>query len=663
VSRVRALRGFPALLLAGCAAALLLPGVARSAAGPWQSNEQSRVRLVSPWAQAPREGELSLGLEVELIPGWHIYWKNSGDAGYPPSLSFSPTPEISGATLLFPAPERYELRGGLVAFGYEDHVVYPVSTRIEAPEGDRLTLTAELDYLVCEVDCLPYSYTLTLEQPLAAAGAPPVPGEEAELLEHWWARLPRPVDEVPGLTGRSSLDLTDPAAPRLTVEIRGAGARANGPRPEIFFEPQGIFDLGRPELDVGEDRLHFTVGLALREVGRELPPRVELAWTVTGLAAVDPEAGDVWAVEARRTLATGARAASTPAAPADGAPERRARAGLGSTFLRAFGGGLLLGLTPAALVVLLAQLLALGGLARHRAAAPRTVPTSPTQTSPVAWSPAPANTGARRLAATAAGIGIGFWGLAAAGLAASTGPVPVTWGVQLQHPRLLAALAVGMLGLALNLFDLFDLPLRRGREPGDPAGGGLLAGLAVAVLSLGSNGPFLAQAAGPALAAGPLTAFAAATLAGLGLALPYVLLAAVPGLRRAAAGAGQRLERVPHITELLGFGVLAGLLWLLYLLAHRLTPESLALLELLLLLLALLAWVRRRARRGVLTWVLALLMLLVAVLAVRGVEQSPPDRRAGLRVGDFRPGQAQDRGSGRGSECASARRDCRDCLV
>src|SRR3954462_12312256 len=119
-------------LILTLAALPLVPHRAAPTAGAWQSNPQSRVRLITPWKVAPRPSsapsaqnvELRLGLHFALAPGWHVYWKNSGDAGFPPVVVFGKTPGLDKAELLWPAPERFELRGGLVALGYETEVVY-----------------------------------------------------------------------------------------------------------------------------------------------------------------------------------------------------------------------------------------------------------------------------------------------------------------------------------------------------------------------------------------------------------------------------------------------------------------------------------------------------------------------------------------------------------
>src|SRR5688572_28315343 len=87
------------------------------AASEWATNEQSRVRLITPYETAPRDGEIRLGLHFTIAKGWHVYWKNSGDAGFPPVVVFEKAAGLGEPEILWPAPERFELPGDLVAFG------------------------------------------------------------------------------------------------------------------------------------------------------------------------------------------------------------------------------------------------------------------------------------------------------------------------------------------------------------------------------------------------------------------------------------------------------------------------------------------------------------------------------------------------------------------
>ncbi|HEX5719853.1 MAG TPA: protein-disulfide reductase DsbD domain-containing protein, partial [Thermoanaerobaculia bacterium] len=214
--------------------ALLVPLQAWGAASEWAENAESRVRLVTPWQVAPQSGELRMGLHFKLAPGWHVYWKNSGDAGFPPVVVFQ---NLGETELLWPAPERFELPGDLVAFGYEDEVVYPVRAKLDA-QGDRLRLAADVDYLVCQVDCIPYRYTLTLDQPL---GTPVPDTATAPLIDRAWASVPSPAGE--GVTTTAALDVSRPSAPVLEVRVEGARP---GPDSQIFLESHEGFDTGKP---------------------------------------------------------------------------------------------------------------------------------------------------------------------------------------------------------------------------------------------------------------------------------------------------------------------------------------------------------------------------------------------------------------------------------
>jgi DsbC/DsbD-like thiol-disulfide interchange protein len=280
-------------LLLTLAALPLAPHRATAVAGAWESNPQSRVQLITPWNVAPKDGELRLGVHFTLAPGWHVYWKNSGDAGFPPVVVFGKTPGLSGAELLWPAPQRFELRGGLVAFGYETEVVYPVrATLTNAPgaPGDRVHLSADVDYLVCEVDCVPHRYTLTADQPLSAF---PVPDPVTKpLLDTWWSRLPVTADRLPGVTTDGVLEAAPGGAPFLEVRVRGARPIA-GVAPGLFLETHDTFDAGRPEAKTTEDGVVFRVPLKPREAGKPLPKETTFAWTVTGIGS---------SLEAKRTV-------------------------------------------------------------------------------------------------------------------------------------------------------------------------------------------------------------------------------------------------------------------------------------------------------------------------------------------------------------------------
>src|SRR5579862_7605636 len=82
------------------------------------------VQLIAPEAQF-HPGANNVGLYFKLEPGWHVYWKNPGDAGEPPRIKWTTPQWVQPGPLEFPVPKRLPL-GPLMDFGYEDEVVFPL---------------------------------------------------------------------------------------------------------------------------------------------------------------------------------------------------------------------------------------------------------------------------------------------------------------------------------------------------------------------------------------------------------------------------------------------------------------------------------------------------------------------------------------------------------
>src|SRR4051812_12856931 len=110
------------------------PPAAYGASSPWQTNTQGKVRLVLPYDAAPRQGTLYFGVDFKPEPGWVIYWKNSGDSGYPPKFDFKGSRGFDQAEVLWPRPKLYMLPGDIKEYGYAEETVYPVKA-IASPAG------------------------------------------------------------------------------------------------------------------------------------------------------------------------------------------------------------------------------------------------------------------------------------------------------------------------------------------------------------------------------------------------------------------------------------------------------------------------------------------------------------------------------------------------
>jgi thiol:disulfide interchange protein DsbD len=120
--------------------------------------------LISARAAARPGESFSAGLRLKMRDGWHVYWRNPGDAGLPPKLDWLLSRGWTAGLLEWPAPKRLE-SPPLTNFGYSDEVVLPLTLTMpaDAVPGSRTGLRAAAEWLECREICVPGSATLALE--------------------------------------------------------------------------------------------------------------------------------------------------------------------------------------------------------------------------------------------------------------------------------------------------------------------------------------------------------------------------------------------------------------------------------------------------------------------------------------------------------------------
>ena len=228
--------------------------------------------------------------------------------------------------------------------------------------------------------------------------------------------------------------------------------------------------------------------------------------------------------------------------------------------------------------------------------------------------------------ATTAGILVSFWALAAAIALAARAGQAVGWGVQFQYPGFVAFLAVVVVLFSLNMWGLFEIPLPAslsrvtGGAQQEGLAGHFFSGLFATLMATPCSAPFLGTAVGFALAQNTFTIFAIFSAVGLGLALPYLLIAAVPKAIDLLPRPGNWMVTFRAV---MGFLLAAAAVWLFYVLVAQMTPERLASVQLALLGLALATWFFGRSQpettprrlAGVAMLVTALLPIFLAAKA------------------------------------------------
>jgi thiol:disulfide interchange protein len=220
--------------------------------------------------------------------------------------------------------------------------------------------------------------------------------------------------------------------------------------------------------------------------------------------------------------------------------------------------------------------------------------------------------------ATTAGVLVSFWALALLAVLATRAGAAIGWGVQFQEPAFVAFLAVVVVLFSLNMWGLFEIPLPMALAkigfggPREGLGGHFFSGLFATLMATPCSAPFLGTAVGFALGQPAPTIFLVFTAVGIGLALPYLALAAYPGFGRLLPKPGDWMITFRNV---MGFLLAAAAIWLFYVLAGQISSARLAFVQLALLLLALGAFFLRGAEGRPVRHGAALVVMLAAAFA------------------------------------------------
>ncbi|HVC48170.1 MAG TPA: thioredoxin family protein [Terracidiphilus sp.] len=529
------------------------------------------------------------GLYFKMETGWHIYWKNPGDAGEPPTVQWTLPKGITATALEFPAPRRLPL-GPLMDFGYENQVLFPFRFEIaDSAKAGPAVLHAHVSWLVCRATCIPGKADLEVTRsvtPGAASAVQALPAEFGAFLSRIPKRLP---------AGDTATFEATPAGFRLAVRTGLRETEAS-----FFPADASVVDNPAPQWMAGT-----ASGLVL-----ELNKDSSLTAAPTTLKGVlELSGGRAYEIAAKPgTVAAVAGAASHPAQAvgssagsgsfaAGGLEQVGSSASMGSFagLLRiaglAFLGGLLLNLMPCVFPVLFLKGLALvrsGNEERSRLRAHGFV--------------------------YAAGIVASFWVLVAALLALRRAGSVLGWGFQFQSPVFLELMAGLLFFLGLALAGQFEIGLTL-----TSAGSGLAAkqgytgsfftGVLAVVVATPCTAPFMGAAVGYALAKPAAVTFAVFTALALGLAAPYVALTLQPKWTRWLPKPGAWMEVLKQAVSVPIFGTA---IWLAWVLAGGYGAGLLAMLLVGFLVLAVAGWFLGR-------WPAKRWATVVAVLLVAGV--------------------------------------------
>lgn len=171
--------------------------------------------------------------------------------------------------------------------------------------------------------------------------------------------------------------------------------------------------------------------------------------------------------------------------------------------------------------------------------------------------------------ATTAGILASFWTLAGIVAAIKAGGGAAGWGMQFQSAGFIAFMVVILTAFAMSFFGVFEVWLpgsatTKMDAAGHKAGlvGAFFTGALLVLLSTPCSAPFLGTAMGFAFTASTPVLFLFFTAAGLGLALPYLLVSAFPATLKVLPKPGKWMVTLQKAMGILLIATVAWLLWI-----------------------------------------------------------------------------------------------------
>ena len=172
---------------------------------------------------------------------------------------------------------------------------------------------------------------------------------------------------------------------------------------------------------------------------------------------------------------------------------------------------------------------------------------------------------------TTLGILASFWALAGIVAAVKAGGGNAGWGMQFQSAGFIAFMVVILSAFAMSFFGVFEIWLpgsattkmdKAGRKQG--FWGAFFTGALLVLLSTPCSAPFLGTAMGFAFTASTPVLFLFFTAAGVGLALPYMLVSAFPKILKVCPKPGAWMVTLQKIMGVLLLGTVVWLLWVVH---------------------------------------------------------------------------------------------------
>jgi thiol:disulfide interchange protein DsbD len=560
------------VLTAACAVLLINSAVAQN----YQGKELVKASLLADTSAIVPGKPFNVGLLLRMAPGWHTYWKYSGDAGLSTEIKWNLPPGWKAGDIQWPIPLKTIDPGDILTYGYQDEIL--LIQEITPPEkiaDASIKLSAQADWLVCEKICIPGSASLVLELPISTSAEP----KNTDLFARYRRLLSQKFPDSKTATTAWSRSANDFLLKVSSEQI------ANYQAIDFFPLPQGNTVVGHPSVESrAGNEISFKIPVESADKSlSSIPGLIVFAQHENGNDRAAWEIGPIQAAAAK---------------PATAIPQPSR--GLATFLLFGFIGGFILNLMPCVLPVISLKIF---GFIKQAGESRAKI--------------------FRSGLAFTAGIFAWFIALALLLIALKSAGRDVTWGgFQFTSAYFVLVLSVIVLVFALNLFGVFEISLPPSLSRGILATaerkdnlGSFFQGVFATVLATPCTAPFLGTAIGFAFTQSSAVILLMFVSVAAGMSAPYFLLSAQPAWMKFLPQPGAWMV---HVKQFMGFLLLATLLFLIYVLGAQRGLDGAIWASCFLLIVAIACWMKGAfllptasvAKRAV-----VLLLILVLLLA------------------------------------------------
>jgi len=530
--------------------------------------------LVSTHDRVAPGTTVDIALRTVLDKNWHTYWRNPGDSGEPVQISWKlPEGMQTKGELYWPLPYTIPT-GPIINYGFEGAPLFPQQFTVsnDAVAGDILNVEADVYYLVCYDVCIPEQATLTL----------PLQIGESVIDNRWRDMISIAKSETPkrgAIKGAMAKKDTD-------VELTFTNLPEGADISKAYFFP---YDLGVLAHSSPQVKIEGTDGLAL-SVPADFLWSNKMPAVVEGVLKYEMD-GESVGQEVSMTVGTTLDIGTREVLLSDSATAP-AKITFLAAIIGAFLGGLVLNLMPCVFPVISIKALSIAKTAHGERSEIRKG----------AW-------------LYTAGVMATFLALVVVLLVLKAGGSEIGWGFQLQSPKLVAGLALLMFIIGLNLLGVFEIGTGLQNtgsglvKAGDnSAMSSFMTGALAVIVATPCTAPFMAGAVGYALAQPAYVTIAVFTALAIGFALPFLLIAYIPGVLSKLPKPGPWMIR---FREILAFPMFAAAIWLVWVLSLQAGEDGVLNILLAMLAFGFAVWLFKRS--NMISKVLGGLALILAV--------------------------------------------------